>query len=642
MKIPMPSELAVRVKERNSDNIHYLAAMLCLAFVFAIGAANLLSDPIKTADYNSWKHIGITSGEPIFSIPETINSVAALSSDHAPLYFTLLNVWAQLTGRDLVTMRVLSLLFAMLALAFTFRLALATGGKGAALDATVLTASLAYFLYFSLEVRMYSLLPMLSAWVAWAYWRVSIATARARWFHWAALLVGAAAIINTHYFGFLLLASIGLYHLLAAPKNRAWLKVPLVMIAAGLFFLPWLPVALRSLTIRSIPDHDVLSLFEAIPAIFSVYSNGLILPWLLIGAALVMRFKRLDEGQRYVAALAFILLGMLLVANEFADLIIARRLRYTIVLMLIWSCALAIGLQLLPKWKRLRIPALAIWIIACLAYNNSTDMLLYTNRLADGQIHVPPFQRLLYEPAIDLRQRDFVVSVHADTPLQFKQFDFYAGKLKRFFALIHMWINESGELETQHNDTRYPDLESLADWEYPIWLVFNPAQTDFAAMAVYDDSVRRYFQHCRRFVETDDAIVDMLLAQAILCDLFTAEQPLELIYDGGNHLENIATELQADELRVSFLWAKIVQNEYAFSIQIFDDARPTGLQHDDVISGTPVSNFALDISALPAGDYRVILIVYGFLNGESQAGAFAGSQERFQREVEVTRITIAD
>ena len=310
--------------------------------------------------------------------------------------------------------------------------------------------------------------------------------------------------------------------------------------------------------------------------------------------------------------------------------------------MLIWSCALAIGLQLLPKWKRLRIPALVIWIIAGLAYNNSTDMLLYTNRLADGQIHVPPFQRLLYEPAIDLRQRDFVVSVHADTPLQHKQFDFYTGKLRRFFALIHMWINESGELETQHNDTRYPDLASLANWEFPIWLVYNPAQTDFAAMDVYDDSVRRYFQHCRRYVETNDAVVDMYLAQAILCDLFTAEQPLELIYDGGNHLENIATDLQADELRVSFLWANILQNEYAFSIQIFDDAGPTGLQHDDVISGTPVHNFALDISALPAGDYRVILIVYGYLNGQSQAGAYAGSQQRFQREVEVTRITIAD
>ena len=199
----------------------------------------------------------------------------------------------------------------------------------------------------------------------------------------------------------------------------------------------------------------------------------------------------MDESQRYIATVAFILLGLLLIANEFADLIIARRLRYTIVLMLIWNCALAIGLQLVPKWRLLRIPALAIWIIASLAYSDSSDMLLYTNRLADGQIHVPPYQRLLYEPAINLRQRDFVVSVHADTPLQFKQFDFYAGKLKRFFAMIHMWINESGQLETQYNDTRYRSLENLRTWEFPIWLVYNPAQTDFEAMDIYAEVVLR-------------------------------------------------------------------------------------------------------------------------------------------------------
>lgn len=623
-----------------SDHAHYLAAIFCLAFLFAFGAANLLSDPIKTADYNSWKHIGITSGSPIFSIPETLNNVAVHSSDHAPLYFVLLNVWGQITGRDLATLRVLPLLFALLALAFTFRLALVAGGKGAGLDAVILTAFTAYFLYYSLEVRMYSLLILLSAWVAWAYWRVAISSAPARSFHWVAFVIGSAAIINVHYFGFLVLASISLYHLLFSPKDRAWLKVPLALIVAGLFFLPWLPVALRSLSARSIPDHDVLSLVEALPAILSVYTNGLYLPWLLLGAVFVIHFKRLDEGQRYIAAIAFILLGLLLIANEFADLLIARRLRYTIVLMLIWNCALAVGLQLIAKWKLLRLPALAIWIAACLAYSDSTDMLLYTNRLADGQNHVPPYQRLLYEPAIKLRERDFVVSVHADTPLQHKQFDFYAGKLKRFFALIHMWINERGELETQYNDTRYPDLESLADWEFPIWLVYNPAQTDFEAMDVYADTAQRYFQRCKRYVEMDDAAVDMVLAKGILCDLFAAEEPLAINYDGGNQLENIAIDVTADELRVSFLWAKIVQNEYAFSIQIFDGAEPTGLQHDDVISGTPVHNFALDIIALPAGDYIVNLIVYDFLTGESQAGIIVESEARFQRLVEVARFTI--
>jgi hypothetical protein len=613
-----------------------------LAFVFAVGATNLKSDPIKTADYNSLKHIGISPVHPIVSVSRTVNNVAERSSDHAPLYFILLNVWGQLTGRDLVTMRVFSLFFALLALVFTFRLALSTGGARAALDAVLLTAFLAYFLYYSLEVRMYSLLIMCAAWVAWAYWRVSIAKAKARWRHWGALLLGGAAIINVHYFGFLVLAAIGIYHLFFAPKDRRWLNVCLVMMAGGLFFLPWLPVALHSFRQRSIPDHDVLSLLEAIPAILSPYSNGLLLPWLIVGALLVIGFRRLDEGQRYIVVIAFVLLGIILAANEFADLIIARRLRYTIVLMLIWNCALAIGLQLLPKWKFLRIPTFALWIAAGLAYNDSNDMLHYTNRLADGQNAVPPFQRLLYEPAINVRKRDIVASVHTDTPLQFKQFDFYSGKLGLWEVMIHMWINEQGELETQFNDTRYTNLESVVDWDFPIWLVYNPSQTDLAAMDVYSDVLLNYFQHCKRYVEMPDAVVDLYLAKDILCDLFVAERPLEIVYDGGAHLENIAVEVTSDAVRVSFLWARIVQNEYAFSIQIFDQNGPTGIQIDDVIAGTSVHNFSLDISSLPAGDYVANLITYGFESHKSQSGLIVESQERFQRIVEVAPFSIND
>ena len=630
------------VKKHISANVHYLVTLVCLAFVFAVGATNLKSDPIKTADYNSIKHIGISSWHPMFSISQTINSVAERSSDHAPLYFLLLNVWGQLTGPDLATLRLFSLFFGMIALAFTFRLALSTGGKDAALDAVLLTAFLAYFLYFSLEIRMYSLLPLLTVWVAWAYWRVSISTAKVRRYHWTALLIGSAAIINVHYFGFLILATIGIYHLLFSPKDWHWFKVCVVMIAAGLFFLPWLPVAVHSFMRRSIPDHDVLTLVDAIPAILSVYSNGLFVPWLLVGALLVFRFRRLNDAQRYIVAIAFILLGTLLLANEFAALIIARRLRYTIVLMLVWNCALAVGLNFIPKWKMLRLPALAGWIIACLVYNDSSEMLLYTNRLADGQIKVPHFQRLLYEPAIDVRERDFVVSAHADTPLQFKQFDYYAGKLRFWFATIHMWVNEQGDLETQYNDTRYTNLESLSDWDFPIWLVYNPSQTDFEAMDVYTDVALRYFQRCKRYVESDNAVVDMYLAKGILCDLFVDESPLEIIYDGGNHLENIATEVTTDELKVSFLWANILQNDYAFSIQVFDETGPTGVQTDDVVAGTPVHNFAIDISSLPIGDYVANLIVYGFESGKSQPGIIVESKQRFQRVVEVTRFSIID
>ena len=161
-------------------------------------------------------------------------------------------------------------------------------------------------------------------------------------------------------------------------------------------------------------------------------------------------------------------------------------------------------------------------------------------------------------------------------------------------------------------------------------------------MDVYSDVLLRHFQHCKRFVDMPDAAVDMYLAKEILCELYLAERPLEIVYAGGNHLENIATEMEGDALRVSFLWAAIEQNEYAFSIQIFDQNGPTGWQIDDVIAGSPVDNYALDLSGLPAGDYVANLIVYGFESGDSQPGLIIDSQERFLREVAVTRFAIHD
>ena len=177
------------MRKRIVSNFHRFVALVCLAFVFAVGAGNLKSDPIKTADYNSLKHIGITDEHPIWNLKQTVDSVATRSSDHAPLYFILLNIWGHLTGRDLATLRVLSLFFALLSLAFTFRLALSTGGKKAGLNAVLLTATLAYFLYYAVEVRMYSLLLLCCAGTAWAYWRVSISHRG----HAPAPLGGAAA-----------------------------------------------------------------------------------------------------------------------------------------------------------------------------------------------------------------------------------------------------------------------------------------------------------------------------------------------------------------------------------------------------------------------------------------------------------------
>ncbi len=63
-------------------------------------------------------------------------------------------------------------------------------------------------------------------------------------------------------------------------------------------------------------------------------------------------------------------------------------------------------------------------------------------------------------------------------------------------------------------------------------------------------------------------------------------------------------------------------------------------QVDAVINGTGLDTQTLDISSLPEGEYVVKLIVYDRLSLKSQPGKIIDTNERFEREVEITKFSI--
>lgn len=71
--------------------------------------------------------------------------------------------------------------FGLFALVFAYRLALITGNHDTALDAAVVTAFLAFLMFFTDEARMYSQLAFFTAFVVWMYWRVLSKAGAARW-----------------------------------------------------------------------------------------------------------------------------------------------------------------------------------------------------------------------------------------------------------------------------------------------------------------------------------------------------------------------------------------------------------------------------------------------------------------------------
>lgn len=623
--------------------VHSGLVLFCLFFVFSFGLRIIKSEPARPADYNSIKPIYISRSHPNASINDVVRFVAFQDPSHLPLYHVALSFWVRYTGRDLLTIRLMSLLTGLLAIAVTYRLARATGSRNAALDAALLASFLAFFLFYTHQARMYALLALVSPWVLWSYWKLQNSSKERAGWRWLSLLASSVAIIYTHYFGFFLLAALGIYHLLFSPKNRRWWQISLALALAGLLFLPWAPYTLSILQFRQGQASDALSMADAILALAAIYSNGQ--PAILVGAAavLVLRIKHLTRSQAFILFQCAVVFALLLAANEFTALIIARRIRYTIAAGMLLNCALAIALNEIPRWVLLRPLFMAAWIVLFVLFWRSEDLYLYTNQLHQQHNTVPHYQNLLYEPSIEARRSDFVVSFHQDTPLnEKKQLDYYGRRAGNWRGLIHIWNDGGGQPAVMSTDTRYTTVASMARWDFPIWLIYNPQETNLQAMPVYTDDFLTHFHSCGRYLETANTVIKLYGLRTFPCELLTDGSPQALHYDNGTELANILLELAGEDLNVFFWWTKTFANEYVYSVQLFDAESNKALQVDDVIGGSALVKQSIDVSDLPSGEFTAELIVYDYETRASQSGIILADDQPFERSFELGLISIDD
>ena len=551
----------------------------------------------------------------------------------------MLGIWRDLVGRDLFTYRLLSLFFGLLAISFTVRLALITGIAECAVDAALLAAFMSYLINYTHEVRMYSLLPLIAAVVIWSYWKVATVDGKVRPRHWLALILASAAILYIHYFGIIVLAGIGVYHLLLLPKDRRWLAICLAMVVAAILFSPWLPTVLEALAIRNVPDGDRLPAVESIIAIASIFSNGMAPLVALIGAVAALKLRRANPGQRYLLITLGAMLLLLLMVNEVSPILVERRIRYTIILALPLACALAIALNALPKWSLLRVPVFALWIASFFLYNDSEDLLVYTNVLAQNYHTVPHYQRLIYDPAIAKHNGDFLISFHPDSRPDFRTLNYYraAGGWR---GPLHIWQAASGKAAIQTTLTGYRDFERIAVDVKGAWVTYNPQLTDPNAMSFYSDWFLQHFKACKRYIEAEHSIVDYYVQNSIPCELINAEIPLTIKYDNGSILGNAHARMEEEALAIYLRWLKPAEDQYSYSLQVFDALGDKAAQLDRVMGDEPIEVVRLDVSDLPAGSYNAEFVVYDFATGESISGTIVNSEERFARSVTAHSFTL--
>jgi hypothetical protein len=321
----------------------YLILTLSLLAAFLVSTIHLQADSFWNDE--AWTAWAVRS-------PYLADTLARVRADvHPPLYFLILYGWVRAAGESVYAIRLLSVFFGMIGLAATYAVARRLFDARTGVYGLLLGAS-SFFVYYTREARMYTLLLALASLSTWAYlaWRDQPTLRRTLLY-----ALSMAALLYTHYAG-ALIAITHLIHLgVVRPrgwKRAAWLQLPLPYGAAAILYLPWLPIFLSQM--KANPNGPlaipVKTDWAAVAALVLILTSG---SWALIAAPLVLALPRLrrDAGKILLLLLWLLLTPAALLALN-AWVAPVYQVRYSIAMLPAGALLLAWGLRHITLPKR--------------------------------------------------------------------------------------------------------------------------------------------------------------------------------------------------------------------------------------------------------------------------------------------------
>jgi uncharacterized membrane protein len=208
----------------------------------------------------------------------------ATSADpNPPLYYALLHVWIGLFGDSEAALRSLSAVVGVLLVLVVYLVGRRLGGSGVGLTAALLAAVSEFFVHYSQEARVYSLLALLAALSYYFFIRLLDG---ARTGAVVGYVLATTALVYAHTYGlFVLAAQIG-FALLALLWRRDWIPwserraFALVLAAPIVLAVPWFVVFAGHVS-AEVQDSDEAKLswlsaptLHDIPGVFSGYAGS--------------------------------------------------------------------------------------------------------------------------------------------------------------------------------------------------------------------------------------------------------------------------------------------------------------------------------------------------------------------------------
>jgi mannosyltransferase len=209
---------------------------------------------------------------------QSLNSIIfeRASDFHPPLAYILWHYW-QLIGTGDIILRLPSVIFGVLTIWILFHLVKKSFGENVAVISSFLLAIAPFHIYYSQEIRMYSLVTLLGV-ISFYFFQKLLE--EKRFITSLGFIISTAALIYTHYMGIFIILS-QLIYLLFNKRSQVidWSKNYLII---GLLYLPWFPQFIKQLSGGTNANDYLpgwsnilsLSFYKAIPLTLLKFSIG--------------------------------------------------------------------------------------------------------------------------------------------------------------------------------------------------------------------------------------------------------------------------------------------------------------------------------------------------------------------------------
>lgn len=217
----------------------------------------LLSTTILAAFLRLWnlevESLRLDEAQSVWQASHTLEFIKdyMLKNVHLPLHNTLLHVWIKLFGGSEVSVRFLSAIFGILNIPAIYALSSRILGKRRALFTAFIASVSPFLVWYSREIRMYSLLFFVTTLSYYFYLKILKSSGRSSYIFY--ILVNIAG-IYTHYFFMVVLLIQGLFFLFYWKVNNGSDKVKKIQTSIYLLiaqyiqliaFLPWLQLLIK-------------------------------------------------------------------------------------------------------------------------------------------------------------------------------------------------------------------------------------------------------------------------------------------------------------------------------------------------------------------------------------------------------------